>query len=355
MKLSEIGKYFNEYCDEQFLGLFRIVFCLFFLLFNGMYSYDYIDVTPYELRHYISIMNLLGAYPSALVLNVLQGVLFVAVFFVLLGWQTRFFSVFAFLLFVFTFSAPFSLGASSTPIYIYFTFLIFAFSSWGNRFSIDSLNKKDGVSDRFNKIAVVIYLLTFTEGFFLSGFCKMIGGWLNWEHQAMLIYWNTNELWNMRLGIINTKNFVINSRFFWEFLDYAVVIGEMAPFLLVWNKRLLKLALFGIGTFHIFVWFFMEISFNFFPLMYVFYVIAPLYIKNQTRIYDLLEKLFSDGNVKRLKWLGITSTIIYLLLYINRHIDIWKIVYELDFVIGMFCSYILLIFALATNFVKRMN
>lgn len=353
MKFNRITKHFDDYCDEQFLGLFRIVFCLFFLLFNGMYKYDYIDVTPYELHNYISIMNLLNAYPSAFILNTLQGLLFVSAFAVLIGWHTRFFSISTFLLFAFTFSAPFSLGASSTPIYIYFTFLIFAFSSWGNYFSIDNLNKKKSTSKRFDKIAVIIYFLTFTEGFFLSGLCKMMGGWLNWDHQAMLIYWHTNELWNMRTGIINSTNFSINSRYFWELMDYIVVIGEMAPFLLIWNKRLLKIALIGIGTFHIFVWFFMEICFNFFPLMYVFYVVEPLFIKNQTRIYDLLKKIFSPENAKRLKWLVIISTIVYLLIYINRTSELWEIIYELDFVIGMFCSYLLLIYAAATNFSKR--
>lgn len=353
MKFSDISKGFEEYCDEQFLGLFRIMFCTFFLLFNGMYKYDFIDVTPYELLHFASVMNFLGAYPSAFVLNTLQGVLFVAVFAVLLGWQTRFFSVLAFVLFVFTFSAPFSLGASSTPIYVYFTFLVFAFSSWGNKFSIDELTGKRTASRKLDKIVVLIYLLTFTEGFFMSGLSKALGGWFSWQNQAVLTYWNTNELWTLRTGIINTKNFTINSRFFWEVADYVIVICEMAPFLLFWNKKWLKISLFTIGTFHIFVWFFFEICFSFFPLMYVFYVINPLYLKEHTSVYAFLEKAFSRNNLKHIQWFGIIATTLYLLLYINRNIDIWYIVYELDYVIGMFCSYLVLIYAATTNFNKR--
>ncbi|MGE0636377.1 MAG: hypothetical protein AB7P01_08055 [Bacteroidia bacterium] len=311
---------------------------MFYLLFNGMFVYDNFSGLPKEFLTYPSIATLYGEFPSQLYFAAIDIAVFFCVFLVMIGLFTRVASVLTFILIVLNYSFAFSIGGASSLLIIPFFFLVLAFSNWTFSYSLDALlfKKKKPTNTAF---IVIILLATLTFSFFISAFMKIKGGWLSCDSQAIFVYWFSNYFIDSRVSVLNPDNFYINSKLFWEASDYIIVLVEAAPFLLLWNKKLLRVSFLFLGAFQLLVYIFLNISFSVFPIMYCFFIIdtekSVLY-KGSITFFD---KLFQQKNILKMVIAVSLLFFIYVYFYFFGNRTGWNKDFPLVQLLGLWVSF----------------
>ena len=260
--------------DVGALGIFRI-FYAFIMLFVGLIPYERISsFAPqlYDPKASLAVFFDLPAPWFFLFLDYLIPILLVLLLF---GFKTRWSSLLLGLAFIVGNSFLYSFGkinhgnllSSVLP-------LIMAFSNWGDAYSIDS---RAGKEIRNESWAICLLSLVIGFGMFTAGIQKLGGGWLDINFLAIKYHIFNNYL-NGRGGVLMEHVIQIDSVFFWEFMDWLIVLFELGLLVAVINRRLYAVWIsFGM-LFHLGVFLILEITFykNFIP--YLLFINWTLFI-----------------------------------------------------------------------------
>jgi len=347
--LQKISELYNF--SDKHLSFFRIIFALFFLLFNGMFSYDYFPELPKEFLTFPSVATLYGRFPPISFFNAIDILTFLCLFLVMIGLFTRIASILIFVFIVVNHSFVFLIVVAFSMLIVPFFFLVMAFSWWNTHYSLDALlfGKKNSVNTVF---IVIILLITLTFSFFISAYMKIKGGWLSIDSQAIFVYWNANYFIDNRISILNPDNLYISSKLFWELSDYLIVLIEMAPFLFCWNKKLLRISFLFLGGFQIMVYLFLNISFSIFPLMYCFFILEP----ERSALFKYAEaffnRLFSQKNSYTFAILISLLFLIYVYFYFFGNRGGWNRDFPLMQLLGLWISFGLYVYLFVENLAK---
>jgi len=150
-----------------------------------------------------------------------------------------------------------------------FTAIIFAFSGWGNKYSIDAVfssknNKKSGVN------VYPFFTLIIAFSFFTSGFAKLFGAWLDPSFQAVRYYQLRDLFFVERYNLLSHfAAYDLTSKMFWELMDYFIVAIETLPLFLMFYPKVFRYFMFGLASFHLGVYLVMNITFGMYPLIYL--------------------------------------------------------------------------------------
>lgn len=345
-----------NYSDKH-LALFRILLSSFLILFGGYFRYHDFPDLPNVFLSYPSLATVYNQFPSLLFFNVIDVLLSFSLICVLIGFQSKLFSLLAFLFIVVNYSFAFSIGGASSLFLMPFYLLVLSFSNMDKYYSLDKIfNYRSIHPVRFSNFFVsLILLLTLTFSFFLSGFMKIKGGWLSSDSQAIFVYWIANYYYDYRTSIINPENLVIQNRWFWELADYIIVLIEITPFLFFWHKKVLQFSLWMLAVFQLLVYFLLNISFSIFPLMYCFFMISEQDINIINLLHNMLSKLWSRKYVK----LGfIIAAIIFSVsvVYIfNADRSGWLKDFPTIQLVGLFASFLLCSYLCVLNLLNKIK
>lgn len=194
----------------------------------------------------------------------------------LVGYKTKIVSILYGISTIIIASFVFSITNSISHIHLIpFTAIIFAFSNWGNYYSLDAILaeiKNKSLKKNYNVIPFFSLIIAFS--FFTSGFDKLINGWLDVDFQATQFYFSNqhiaNQFDNKLLDSILNLKFL---SFLWEIVDYTTVFLELLPLFFLFNKSVFRVLLFCIATFHVLVLLLMDISFSFYPILYAPFIV----------------------------------------------------------------------------------
>lgn len=265
------------YLLESDWALFRILFSLFLISTISLYRYDWISDFPVQFYEPpLSIMSFYTDFPSKLVLHFFNLLIPVLSIFVLLGFQSVISSLLLGISFIIVYSFVFSFGEISHIHFIPFTLILLSFSGWGNSFSLDLILKKKWVNYKYIKVKMNVYpyyALLISFSYFTSGFSKLLGGWLNVSFQASYFHINKFILQNSQKGIMADYLLSFESKIFWEVCDYIVVAIEILPFIFLLNPSFFRKSLLFLAFFHVLVYFLLDISFGFYPLFYLIFIV----------------------------------------------------------------------------------
>lgn len=265
------------YLSDSDWALFRIVFSLFLISTISLYRYDWISDFPVEFyQPPLSIMSFYTDFPSKLVLQFFNLFIPILSIFVLLGFQSVISSLLLGISFIIVYSFVFSFGEISHVHFIPFTLILLSFSGWGNSFSLDLMLRKKWGNYKYIKVKMNVYpyyALLISFSYFTSGFSKFLGGWLNVNFQASYYHINKFILQNGQRGILADYLLSFESKIFWEVCDYIVVAIEILPFIFLLHLSFFRKSLLFLAFFHVLVYFLLDISFGFYPLFYLIFIV----------------------------------------------------------------------------------
>jgi|GEM_PF-5424831 len=215
----------------------------------------------------LSFARLMGGFPPEAFFHVLNVLMVVGLVFLFLGVYTRYSSIGVFVvsLVYTTFAGCFGNILHSTLIII--IPLVMAFSNWGAGLSWDAIRGKGGEVEGWP-----ISLLSV-----LIGFCMFTAGvwkweWLDLETSGIQSNLLVNYYARERGDLLSTFFVGIEVRWFWEVLDWVIVIFECLFLVVVfwpsWFRFWVSLAV----LFHFANVLMLNVDFNSFLLLYMFFI-----------------------------------------------------------------------------------
>lgn len=357
----KIATQFNNWINmnplsKEHLALFRILFAGFYLFtFGGIYRFDWMASFPSFFYNPPPSLGLFfDSFPNVYFLHGVNLALPLLAICLLMGYKTRTTSLLFGLLFIVNATFLNSFGKISHSHLIPFTVLIFAFSGWGNKFSFDEFldNKKANIKKR-NFNVIPFYGLIISFAFFTSGFSKLIGGWLDIDYQATRYLMCVNAEFLDRYNLL-TSFFIdhVQSKIIWEIIDYTIVIIEIVPLLLLFYPKYFRVSMFLIATFHIGVYFLLNISFGFYPLLYLVFIIRWSDSPTIKKIIEIAEK-YKVFNYKKLYVL--LSVLIYAIyIFILYAFDLkGEEGQSINLLISLFVSYVIVFYFICEPFFTK--
>ena len=308
-------KKFKSWIDSLYLPLdhlaiFRIFFSLFIFFFIGYPRFDWIASFPdFFYSPSLSIASFFDSFPSQNFFVIINFLLPLLILFVLVGYKTFWTSILLGILFIVVSSFEFAFGKINHSHFIPFTLMLFSFSGWGKRLSVDFyLSNKIEIKQHAKsaKNVLPLYALIISFSYFTSGFSKLVGGWLELDFQAAYAYLVKNFYFIERQAYFSSYALDVNSLFIWEVIDYIVVIVEMIPLFFIFNKKVFSIGLFFIVCFHLIVYLVFNISFGFYPLLLCVFIIN--WKESQTIVHLL--RFFTNN----IQWL---SKRLFVLIFIS--------------------------------------
>ncbi len=245
---------FKEYrISTAGLGLFRIAYVLFILLFFGLPDFSWIAGQPdyYFDPRLFSVTALMSGFPSAGFFWVLQILIAVGYAFLLIGYKTRAVSVLLPLLVMLGNSFSYSFGKIDHDLFAWLIPLLMAGSSWGLAYSVDARRFRGTPEPAHGGWPLNLLALLIAFGMFTAALPKMMGGWLSPDTQAVQAHFHHNY-YVVGRQILLAGNFAdIPSVLFWELMDWTAILFEFSFVLAVLRKRWFGLALFVATVFHL--------------------------------------------------------------------------------------------------------
>lgn len=244
MKLKErVGLWAEEWTtvSAEGLGFARIFTGLFILIFlipgDGVSHVQWISNLPDSLYTPPPGPMMFGSeFPSAGLLMALRFGAEVAVLLMILGYRTRAVSITAGILLLLLQGIFFSVGKIDHEILIAVVPLLMAFSNWGVCYSIDErVGRTAGIMPESWPLPMLALLIGFMM--FTAGFPKILGGWLDPSTQATYGHLLNQFFVRERQELFAAQFLMIESRSFWEFLDWGTVIFETGFLVAVFRKR----------------------------------------------------------------------------------------------------------------------
>lgn len=274
MLLSKFDNWANyNPMDHSMQGIFRILFSFFCLIsFIGVLRIETLSSYPdFFFNPQVGVAYIFNKLPNIYILHTLNILNLLFLIGMLFGYKTRWSSLLFGISFIFSTSFIYAFSKIGHQHFIPFTAIIFAFSNWGEKFSIDALNKKTKTKN-FNVFPLFTLIIAFS--FFTAGFSKLLGGWLDPNFQAVRFYLIRDVTFVGRHNILS--NMAINhitSKYFWEIMDYFIVLVETLPLFFIFNRKIFSFLMFLLASFHVGVYLTMNIPFGIYPLIYLPFII----------------------------------------------------------------------------------
>jgi len=343
--MSRFSAWLEEYnLSPEQLGLVRIFIAAAFLLFGGMYHFEWMGEFPPVFFHpYPSLASFFHHFPPLFVLHIFNfSIPFFAVM-LLAGYKTELASYGFVISFLVCYSFAWAFGQINSTILVPLFVLLMAHSGWGSRYSMDAYLNKDGLRSNETRSFLVNYLAMFIAfAYFTSGFIKIAGGWLSPSSQATYGYMITNYYVTQRMALLAPFLIHFHSKWFWEAGDYFTTIAEVSPLLTLLYPRYFRLSLFCVATFHVFVFFGLNISFGYYPLLLTMFIVdwkQSLIIK---RILDFFDKhLASFFRPANWYWF-VAIYVVYMVVFYLRGYSSWLNGYAVEVTVALFVTYMLL-------------
>lgn len=284
----------------EYLGLYRILYCLLTFLFYGIPNFTWIDddLNYMFFPPQVSIANLFSGVPDRLIFTSLNVIIVILYFMLLFGWHTKRVSILLFLSLLFCYSFSYSFGKIDHTILWLIIPLIMAFSGWGNAFSLDAAQNRKSEENAW-AISLMALLLGFAM--FTASVPKIMGGWLSLNSLATKSHLIFNHFYWQRSPLLLDEALKIKSDFFWEIQDYLTIIFEFGFLIAIINPLAFRVFVIAAVIFHISVFLTFDITFVTNLLTYLLFInwaiFNPLIKSDSFKI--LVNKVF------KLKYLAI--------------------------------------------------
>lgn len=249
------------------LALYRIfvsLTILFFLLPSpGFYAYlanlpaDFYAPPP-------GPMMLFDRFPPEAFLLTVHLLLVASLLAMLTGYKTKWSSLLTGLLMLSLKGFIFSIGKINHDLLLSVVPILFAFSGWGHRYSVDAVLKNNGLTESESN-GWPLPLLALFIGFmmFTAGFPKILGGWLDPATQAAQGHFLNQVYQKGRTDLLAEAALHWNSALFWEFLDIATILFEVGFLIAIFHPRTTRLFICIAVLFHFSTLMLMNIAFLF--------------------------------------------------------------------------------------------
>lgn len=247
--ISDRWLFDGRYATSRSLGLFRIIYALYFLLVltpNHHKAYTFAPFGDLPDEFFAPPLGPMRFFfdevPSVSVLSLLTAVLVCALLLVLVGLHTRFASLtVAGTLFLLE-GFMFSFGKIDHDFHFILLPFLMAFSGWGDTYSLDSLK---GGRDRLVRSEadgtwpVPVVALAYGLMLATAGVGKVFGGWLTPETSATHFYIIDFDL-QERDGLLTGALAGLPAGILWKPLDYAVILLEVGFLAACLSPRFLR-------------------------------------------------------------------------------------------------------------------
>lgn len=246
------------------LALFRMFFALFTLLVFSPGHATYTSFSEFGLLPDALFdpptgpFSLLSGFPPAAILRLVELALTVSLFFLFLGYRTRFFSILISALFLYGFGISYSVGKINHNILFILLPALMSFSNWESTWSLDALasRNKEAVSWPLPFLALLTSFAWFT-----AGISKLTGGWLNPFTQASQGHLFRQFYLRDRQDLLASAFASLDSAFFWEILDYMTVFFEVGFIIAFLSAKRMRLFISLAMIFHLSTMLIMNIVF----------------------------------------------------------------------------------------------
>ncbi|WP_172280678.1 hypothetical protein [Chryseobacterium sp. LAM-KRS1] len=296
----------------EFLAFYRIFFSLY-LLWMGISNADWVSYIPASaMQPPISILSFTDTVPASWLFTVCYYGMYLCLLLILIGFKPRVFAITYMVVYLITSNYAFSFGKIDHTFVYALPIVVMAFSPWNTTYSFFPESEKE--TDILSR-SWPMFLLSMFLGFgiFTAGLAKILGGWLNTDIQSTQIFF-----YQYRYGVgwhdLMSDTFdKINSRFFWEFLDYSTVIFESVFIIAFLKPKFFRLMILITLFFHLNVLLMFNIAFTYAVGFYALFIptrVLPSTFK--MKIKNFLQAVF----LPKYKLLGIAFVILYFLLIV---------------------------------------
>lgn len=328
-KLKELP--FTSYHPSyEFLAFYRIFFSLF-LLWVGISDNSWIYSIPGSaMLPPVSILSFTDFIPSEFFFVACRFIMHMCLLLILIGFKPRIFAIIYMVLYIVTNNYAYSFGKINHDFIYTLPLLVMAFSPWNRVYSFfpEPEQETDGLAKSW---PIFLMSLIFSFGMFTAGFAKILGGWLSIETQYTQIFFNKYRYIMGWKDLLSDVYDSIESRLFWEILDYFTVIFETIFIVSFLYPKFFRSMLIVAIFFHINVLLMLNISFSFSIGLYTLFIPAHLLpAAFRHKIKTILAMIFDQ----KYKVIAIILVVLYLLLLIFFNIS------TVDFVINKLLSYI---------------
>ncbi|WP_330743546.1 hypothetical protein [Chryseobacterium sp. CP-77] len=244
----------------EFLAFYRIFFSMF-LLWSGVADNSWIHSIPNSaMLPPISILSFTDIVPSEAFFVLCRYIIYACLLLILIGYKPRIFAILYMILYVLTNNYAYSFGKVNHDFIYTLPIMIMAFSPWNKTFSFfpEPVKETDELAKSW---PLFMISLIFSFGMFTAGFSKILGGWLSTDIQYTQIFFTQYRFiigWNDLLSDFYEG---INSKIFWEALDYFTVIFEMVFIVAFMSPKFFRYMLLVTIFFHLNVLLMLNISF----------------------------------------------------------------------------------------------
>lgn len=213
--------------DSRHLSLFRIFYCLYAILIQGVPTYIWLNDNqsiPF-FPPKLSLGTLFIDLPPPLIFVIITILVHVLMIFLLFGFLTKFSAISLSTLMLIGHSFKYSFGKIDHDIFFIILPFLLCNSGWGNHISLDTIKYSKKVEPL--KKSVRYIALFFGYAMFIAGISKCLGGWLSLDSQAIYYYIFLHQIsvhqisWFPSL-IIKYSNFIS-----FEIFDYLIIAFEI--------------------------------------------------------------------------------------------------------------------------------
>ncbi len=290
-----LNQKFNRWIFDSYrispenLGLFRIIYALYFLFINGLPKFEWIAAYPNALfTPPIGIARFFPGFPPELVLNAFGYIIALLFIFLLFGYKTRFVSLAITCVAVLAKSFDYSLGKICHDLLPWMIPFVMSFSNWGAAYSIDAkkgLANKEVASWPITWMSIILGFAMFT-----AGYPKMMGGWMMLDSLAVKNYLLSQYFVHENTQLLASFFVNIESPIVWEFFDWAPIIFEIGFLAAIIRPSIFRAFTIIALTFHLMNMLILNIGFEMFAILYLLFW-APLFSVNHTRIASYFNKI----------------------------------------------------------------
>ncbi len=344
--MDRFSAWLEEYnLSPEQLALVRIATSASFLLFSGMYHFEWMGEFPPVFFHpHPSLASFFHRFPPVLVLHLFNFSIPLFAVMLLAGYRTKLASYGFAISFIICYSFAWAFGQINSTILVPLFTFIMAPSGWGYKYSMDAYLDQGLKKSSGGQTFWVNYLAMFIAfAYFTSGFIKIAGGWLSVSSQATYGYLITNYYVTHRTAILAPFLIHFHSKIFWEAGDYFTAIAEVSPLLTLLYPRYFRLSLFCIATFHILVFLGLNISFGYYPLLLTVFIVdwkRSAIVRNTIVFFDKnASTFFRPANWY---WFAFIYAV-YMVVFYARGYSSWLNGYPVEVSISLFITYALMV------------
>ncbi len=279
MTLSEHAARQGFGLSARGLGLYRVVYGAFALLVvapgHGPYARfaALAELPPDFFAPPAGPFRLLHAMPPGWVVGLGEAALVAALVALTLGWRTRLASVATGVLLLGLYGLLYSFGKINHNLLFLLTPLVMAFSGWGAALSLDAQaeTRRAGSDTGRAPAAWPLFVLALLVGlaWFMAGFSKLIGGWLDPGSRAVQGHVIKQVVLRARTDLLAPFAAALPGSGLWELADWTTVLFELSVLAAALHVRVARVMVSLAVLFHTGTALLMNISF--------FAVFVPVY------------------------------------------------------------------------------